>query len=168
MNLVAILMDDIETARNARAECAKLAEEQMLTIEDAVVVYKENDEVKLDQAVNLTAAGAMGGAWWGMLIGAIAGVATGGTGLVLAGLAGGAAGGAVSGWMSDAGISDEMMKETAAALDGGKAILFIAARTGAPDKVLERLKPFGGKVIKSNLTEDADKKINAILSGDTA
>ncbi|WP_299923544.1 DUF1269 domain-containing protein [uncultured Pelagimonas sp.] len=168
MQLVAIMMDDVETARNARMECAKLAQEHLLTLEDAVVVYKEEGEVKLDQAVNLTAAGAMGGAWWGVLIGAIAGVATGGAGLALAGLAGGAAGGALSGWMSDAGISDELMKQTADALEGGKAILFIAGRTGAPDKVLERLKPFGGEVVTSNLTADADKKINAILSGESA
>ncbi len=168
MDLVAILMDDIETARNARIECGKMASEHMLTLEDAVVVYKENGDVKLDQAVNLTAAGAMGGAWWGVLIGALAGIATGGAGLALAGMAGGAAGGALSGWMSDAGISDDMMKKTADALEQDKAILFIAGRTGAPDKVLERLKPFGGSVVTSNLTEDADKKINAILTGETA
>ncbi len=168
MQLVAIMMKDIETARNARAECAAMARDHLLTLEDAVVVYKEDGDVKLDQAVNLTAAGAMGGAWWGVLIGAVAGIVTGGAGFALAGLAGGAAGGALSGWMSDAGISDEMMKETAAALEENKPILFIAGRTGAPDKVLERLKPFGGSVVTSNLTEDADKRINEILSAESA
>ncbi len=168
MQLVAIMIDDVETARNARMDCAKLAQEHLPTLENAVVVYKEEGEVKLDQAVNLTDAGAMGGAWWGVLIGAIAGVATGGAGLALAGLAGGAAGGALSGWMSDAGISDVLMKQTADALESGKAILFIAGRTGAPDKVLERLRPFGGEVVTSNLTAGADKKINAILSDESA
>lgn len=168
MQLVAIMMKDIETARSARAECAAMARDHLLTLEDAVVVYKEDGDVKLDQAVNLTAAGAMGGAWWGVLIGAIAGIATGGAGLALAGLAGGAAGGALSGWMSDAGISDEMMKETAAALEEDKPILFIAGRTGAPDKVLERLTPFGGSVVTSNLTEDADKRINEALAAGPA
>ena len=73
--------------------------------------------------------------------------------------------GSVRGWLSDAGISDEMMKKTAEALDSNKAILFIAGRTGAPDKVLERLKPFGGEVVTSNLSEDMDKKINDALGG---
>ena len=165
MQLVAILMDDLETARNARVEIANMANEHLVQLEDAVVVYKQDGDVKLDQAVNLTAAGAMGGAWWGVLIGAMAGILTGGAGLALAGMAGGAAGGALGGWLSDAGISDEMMKKTADALDSNKAILFIAGRTSAPDKVLERLKPFGGEVVTSNLSEEADKRINDALSG---
>ena len=165
MNLVAILMDDLETARNARVEFANMASEHLVQLEDAVVVYKQDGDVKLDQAVNLTAAGAMGGAWWGVLIGAIAGIVTGGAGLALAGMAGGAAGGALGGWLSDAGISDEMMKKTADALEHDKAILFVMGRTGAPDKVLERLVPFGGEVVTSNLSDDMDKKINDALSG---
>lgn len=163
MNLVAILMDNIDTAREARVEMAKMANEHLVQLEDAVVVYKDGGDVKLDQAVNLTAAGAMGGAWWGVLIGAIAGIATGGAGLALAGMAGGAAGGALGGWFSDAGISDEMMKKTADALENDKAILFVMGRTGAPDKVLERLAQFGGEVVTSNLSEDMDKKINDAL-----
>ena len=164
MNLVAILMDDLETARNARVEVANMASEHLVQLEDAVVVYKQDGDVKLDQAVNLTAAGAMGGAWWGVLIGAMAGILTGGAGLAIAGMAGGAAGGALGGWLSDAGISDEMMKKTADALEHDKAILFLMGRTGAPDKVLERLAPFGGEVVTSNLSDDMDKKINDALA----
>jgi uncharacterized membrane protein len=160
-------MDNLDTAREARVEMANMASEHLVQLEDAVVVYKQDGDVKLDQAVNLTAAGAMGGAWWGVLIGAIAGIATGGAGLALAGMAGGAAGGALGGWFSDAGISDEMMKKTADALDADKAILFVMGRTGAPEKVLERLARFGGEVVTSNLSEDMDKKINDAL-GKTA
>lgn len=164
MNLVAIMMDNYYIANEARNELYKMSKEQLVQLEDAVVVHKLDGEVKLDQAVNLTAAGAMGGAWWGVLIGAIAGIATGGAGLALAGMAGGAAGGALGGWMSDAGISDEMMKKTSEALDHEKAILFIMGRTGAPDKVLERMKEFGGEVVTSNLSEEVDKKINDALA----
>lgn len=168
MNLVAILMDNVETARNARVALADMASEHMVQLEDAVVVYKEDGDVKLDQAINLTTAGAMGGAWWGVLIGALAGLFTGGTSAALAtmmgaGAAGGAAGGALSGWMSDIGISDEMMKKTADALDANKAILFVAGRTGAPDKVLANLAQFGGEVVTSNLTAEVDQKINDAL-----
>lgn len=169
MNLVAILMDNVTTAREARVEIANMASEHLVQLEDAVVVYKEDGDVKLDQAVNLSAAGAMGGAWWGVLIGALAGVLTGGTGTALAammgaGAAGGAAGGALGGWLSDAGISDEMMKKTADALEHNKAILFVMGRTGAPDKVLERLATFGGEVVTSNLSDDVDQKINEALA----
>ncbi len=169
MDLVAIMMDDIEKAREARIECTKMAEDGLITLADAVVVHKDlRGEVQLDQAVNLTVGGAFGGAWWGLLIGAIAGIATGTAGLSLAGLAGGAAGGALGGWLSDAGISDEMMKKTGDALDNGKAILFLLGRTGAPDKALERLKPFGGEVVTSNLPAEVDEQINAALAKTTA
>lgn len=169
MNLVGILMDSYYTANKAREEIYTMAKEHMVQLEDAVVVYRQDGEIKLDQSVNLTAAGALGGAWWGVLVGMLAGAFTAGTGgafaaLSAAGAAGGAAGGALSGLMSDAGISDEMMERTSHALDEDKAILFIAGRTGAPDKVLERLSEFGGEVVTSNLTADIDQKINDALA----
>ena len=41
-------------------------------MEDAVVVTRDQKgKTKLDQAVNLTSAGAVGGGFWGMLIGMI-------------------------------------------------------------------------------------------------
>jgi len=165
MNLVALMMKDVETARAARNEIANMSRDGLVRLEDAVVAYKDQyGDVKLDQAVNLTATGAAGGAFWGVLLGAIFGIATGTPYAALAGAAGGAAGGAISGKFADAGVSDEMMKETSAALEDGQAILFFLGRTGAPDKVLERLKPFGGTVVTSNLPEETDQKINAALA----
>ncbi|MBB95868.1 MAG: hypothetical protein CML68_14905 [Rhodobacteraceae bacterium] len=163
-NLVAILMKDADTALAARRECYAMARDGLFTMEDAVVVYKdEGGEIRLDQSVNLTTAGAMSGAWWGILIGGILGIATGGAGLLLAGLVGGAAGGAISGSLSDMGVSDDMMRETGAALDDGQAILFLLGRTSAPDKFLPRLAQFGGRVVTSNLPADVDARINAAL-----
>ncbi len=165
MNLVAIMMDDVQTARNARNEIANMSRDNLVRLEDAAVAFKDqNGDVKLDQAVNLTAAGALGGAWWGVLIGAVAGIFTGTPGMALAGAAGGTAGGALSGAFTDVGVSDDMMKETAAALDDGKAILFVLGRTGAPDKVIERLQPYGGTVVTSNLPAETDEKINAAFA----
>jgi uncharacterized membrane protein len=165
MNLVALMMNDVETARAAHNEVANMSRDSLVRLEDAVVAYKDqNGDVKLDQAVNLTAAGAAGGAFWGVLLGAIFGIATGTPYAALAGAAGGAAGGALGGSFSDVGVSDDMMKETSAALEDGKAILFLLGRTGAPDKVLERLQPFGGTVVTSNLPEETDQRINAALA----
>lgn len=86
MDLVAILLDDVDVAREARAELAKMEKENLVTLADAVVVYKNvNGDVQLDQAVNLTAAGAVSGAWWGTFLGALLGLFTGAPGFVLAG-----------------------------------------------------------------------------------
>ena len=92
MDLVAIMLKDVDTARSARLELAQMESENLVVLADAVVVYKnDKGEVQLDQAVNLTAAGAVSGAWWGTFIGAILGIATGTVGLALAGLLGGSA-----------------------------------------------------------------------------
>ena len=71
-NLVVIGFDDEHKAFEMRAALAKLQKEYLIEMEDVVVVTKDDKgKVKLHQAVNLTAAGAMGGTFWGMLIGMI-------------------------------------------------------------------------------------------------
>lgn len=163
MDLVAIMMDNVEMARAARQDCAVMARDGLLKLEDAVVAYRGLDGVMLDQSVNLSAAGALGGAWWGTLLGSIFGIAAGQPALILAGLVGGTAGGATSGRLSDAGISDEMMKEAGEAIRNDRAILFLKGETGAPDKVLEKLASYGGRVVMSSLPAEVDNKINEAL-----
>ena len=71
-DLVAISFDDEHTAFEMRAELVKLQKEYLIDMEDVVVVTKDDKgKFKLHQAVNLTAAGAVGGSFWGMLIGMI-------------------------------------------------------------------------------------------------
>jgi uncharacterized membrane protein len=62
----------------------------------------------------------------------------------LAGAALGAASGTLGGYLTDIGIDDKWMKETAAAIQPGTAALFVLA-----DKVLDRLKAEGGTVLKT-------------------
>ena len=69
-DLVAVLFEDTTTAFEMRAAVVKMQSEYLLELEDAVVVTKDEDgKVKLHQAVNLTAAGAVSGSFWGLLIG---------------------------------------------------------------------------------------------------
>ena len=101
MNLVALMMNDVDTARAARNEIANMSRDNLVKLEDAVVVYKDaKGDVKLDQAVNLTTAGAVGGAWWGVFLGALLGLFTGTPYAALAGAAGGGFGAAVRGRLS--------------------------------------------------------------------
>ena len=61
-DLVAIVFDDETTAFEMRSELAKMQKEYLIEMEDAVVVTKDDKgKAKLHQAVNLTAAGAVGG-----------------------------------------------------------------------------------------------------------
>src|SRR5215831_19038746 len=68
--LVAVVFNDQSTAFEMRAALAKMQKQYLLEMEDAVVVTRdENGKTKLHQAVSLTAAGAVSGGFWGMLIG---------------------------------------------------------------------------------------------------
>jgi uncharacterized membrane protein len=126
-------------------------------MEDVVVVTKDDKgKVKLHQAVNLTAAGAVGGAFWGMLIGLI-------FLNPLLGAAIGAGAGALSGKLRDVGISDNFMKELAETFKPGSSALFVLFRKVTPDKVLDQLKGFQGKVLKTSLSADKEEELRKVL-----
>src|SRR6185312_8215436 len=135
-SLVAVVFNDETTAFEMRAALAKMQKDYLIEMEDAVVVTKGKDgNTKLHQAVNLTAAGAVGGGFWGMLIGML-------FLNPLIGAAVGAASGAIAGKLSDIGINDKMMKELAASFSPGSSALFVLVRKATADKVLDGLKPF--------------------------
>jgi uncharacterized membrane protein len=156
-DLVAISFDDEHEAFEMRATLAKLQKEYLIEMEDVVVVTKDDKgKVKLHQAVNLTAAGAVGGTFWGMLIGMI-------FLNPLLGAAVGAGAGALSGKLRDIGISDDFMKELGETFKNNTSALFVLVRKVTPDKVLEELKDFKGKVLKTSLTKDKEEELREIL-----
>jgi uncharacterized membrane protein len=158
-DLVVTVFNDESTAFEMRAALAKMQKEYLIDMEDAVVVTKDDKgKVKLHQAMHLTAAGAMSGGFWGMLIGLI-------FLNPLLGLALGAGAGALSGALSDAGIDDRMMKELAASFTPGSSALFVLVRKATGDKVLEGLKPFAGKgkVFHTSLSKDSEEALRAVL-----
>ena len=158
-NLVVIGFNNETDAFEMRAALAKLQTQYLIEMEDAVVVPRDQKgEVKLNQAVNLSAAGAASGGFWGMLIGML--VLT-----PLAGLAIGAGTGALSGKFADIGINDQFMKDLGATLLAGTRALFVLVRKSTPDKVLEQLKPFAGKgrVLQTSLTKDKEEELRALL-----
>jgi uncharacterized membrane protein len=157
-NLVVIGYEDQFKAEEVRLMLWKMQKEYLIDLEDAVVAVKDDKgNVKLHQAVNLTTAGALGGGFWGTLIGLI-------FLNPLLGLAVGATAGAVSGALTDVGINDNFMKELAATMREGTSVLFILVRRATPDKVLEELKGTGGKVLKTSLSHDDESKLQEALN----
>jgi len=51
----------------------------------------------------------------------------------------------------------------AATLHNGSSVLFVPVRKATPDKVLEELKGFGGKVLQTSLSHDDEAKLQAAL-----
>ena len=157
-DLIAVAYDDRETAERVRDELASLTREHVIEIEDAVVVERDRDgKVRLHQTVNPAGAGAAGGALWGGLIGLI----------FLAPLLGaaiGAAAGAATGALTDTGVDDRFMKELGQNLPEGGAALFVLVRRATPDKVIPRISGYGGRIIQSSLSTDAEQRLQEALN----
>ena len=156
--LVVIGYNEIHKAEEVRLTLVKLQRGYLIDLEDAVAVTKDaKGKIKLHQTVNLTAAGAASGGFWGMLIG-----------LMflnpLLGLAVGASAGAVSGALVDLGINDQFMKDLAATLTQNSSALFVLVRKSTPDKVLEEVKGTGGTILKTSLSHEDETRLQAALS----
>ncbi|MFN8643756.1 MAG: DUF1269 domain-containing protein [Candidatus Binatia bacterium] len=160
--LVVIGYDNEFKADEVRLQLLKMQKDYLIDLEDAVVATKSADgKVKLHQSYPLPAAGAVGGGFWGLLIGTI-------FLSPLLGAAVGAAAGAAAGALSDIGINDNFMKDLAGTLQPGSSALFVLVRKATPDKVLEAIQGLGGKVLKTSLSHDDEAKLQAALSGATA
>ena len=60
------------------------------------------------------------------------------------------------------------MKELAANLNEGTSALFILIRKSTPDKVLERLKGFKGKILQTSLSVVWGDDPRKVIKGDSA
>jgi uncharacterized membrane protein len=163
-DLIAVEFDDPATAFELRAELVKIQKEYLLEMEDVVVVTRDDaGKVQLHQAVNLTAAGAMGGTMWGALVGLL-------FLNPLLGAAVGAGAGALSGWMTDVGIDDKKMKAMGDGLPNGGSALFVLVRKATGDKLLERLEAFRGKgrVLSTSLSHEQEEKLKGLFETATA
>lgn len=158
-DLVVIAFPTEAKAEEVRQKLLTMQKEYLLELGDAVIAVKDDKgNIKLNQMINTTAAGAVGGAFWGTLIGLI-------FLMPLAGAALGAASGAISGALTDVGINDKFMKETAEAIQPGTAALFVLVRRVTGDKVLEGLKGEGGTVLKTSLDHTKEAALQAALAG---
>jgi uncharacterized membrane protein len=160
-NLVVVGFDNPADAFQMRGTLAQMQTQYLIEMEDAVVVTRDmSGKVQLHQAVNLTTAGAVSGAFWGSLIGLLF------LNPIL-GAAIGAGSGALSGKLADIGIKDQFMKDLSATFTPGSAALFVLVRKSTPDKVLEGLKPFIGKgrVLQTSLSKDKEDELRKLFEG---
>ena len=74
-----------------------------------------------------------------------------------------AATGALSDKLRDIGISNDFMKELGETFKNDTSALFVLVRKVTPDKVLEELKGFKGKVLKTSLTTDREEALREVL-----
>ena len=159
-NLIVIGFPKVEEAEQVRRELVTIQQQHLISLEDACVLEHGDDgHVHLKQAINLAAAGAVSGSFWGMLVGLL-------FLNPLAGLAVGAGAGAASGALSDIGINDQFLKELGETLPKGSAALALLVRDGTPDRVVERLRSHApdARLVKTSLSHTDEDKLRDLLA----
>nr|WP_049911080.1 DUF1269 domain-containing protein [Halorubrum coriense] len=161
-SLVVLRFGDMDGAEAMRDRMYGLQKRELVKIEDAaVVVRNEKGRAKVKQAHSLVGAGALGGAFWGMLIGL----------LFFApwlGLLAGAAGGALSGKLGDIGVDDDFIDEVRDAIEPGNSALFLLAREGNTDRIKEELSDFeyDFEIIDTNLDPEDERNLRETFAAE--
>ncbi len=156
-NLFVLKCQDEATGEQILNTLRNLQKQHLITVEDAALVTLRADgKPKVRQANDLVGAGALGGAFWGMLIGL----------LFLSPLLGAAIGagmGAIAGKFTDIGIDDNFIKQVGSAIHPGEAALFVLTRQEVVDKVVPALKPYQFEIIQTSLSQEAEARLHEML-----
>ncbi|MEY7850292.1 DUF1269 domain-containing protein [Natrarchaeobius sp. A-rgal3] len=158
--LIVLAFDSMDGAKDVRDELYDLQKQELLQLDDAAVVTRDEDgHVKVKQARSLVGAGALGGAFWGLLIGII-------FWMPWLGLAIGAASGAIAGKFSDVGIDDEFVDEVSETVEPGHSALFMLAHDISEDRVIEDLAPYDPEVIRTNLSPSDEDRLRETFAAE--
>ena len=161
-DLIVVGFKDEFKADEVMSELRRLQSEYLVDLEDAAVVIRNQEgKVKIKQAQELVAAGAVSGSYWGVLLSVIF------FNPIFALV--GAAAGALSGALTDIGIDDNFMRDLGSTIEPGTSAIFVLVRKSTPDRVLADLSKFEGKVLRTSLSKEDEAKLQAALSkGETA
>ena len=162
-DLLVIAFDNEANGFELRTALVNMQKEYLIELEDAVVVTRNAEgKIQLHQAMNLTTAGAVGGGFWGTLVGLL-------FLNPLLGAAVGAASGALAGKFSDIGINDDFMRDLGNSIPPGGSAVFILVRKMTADKVLAKLESFHlkGRVLQTSLPEAEEARLREAFAGGT-
>jgi uncharacterized membrane protein len=158
--LAVLAFDNEQGADQTREALGQMQRQQLITLDDAAVVVRSQDgKVKVRQATSLVGTGALGGAFWGMLIGL----------LFLApwlGAAVGALSGALVGKMTDLGIDDNFIKGVGQQIEPGHSALFLLVREATVDRVVAELRQYNPRLIQTNLSQEDEAKLRAAMGAE--
>lgn len=157
--LIAIGYPDETTALAAEKEAQHLAEELIIQ-PDAIAAIVRHQDGKYQVTTNHHAVGA--GATWGMFWGFFFGLLFF---VPVLGMAMGAGLGALFGKLEKAGIDREFQEQVRDMLQPGTSALFLVLEKATPDKATAAMSRFGGTVLKTSLSKEAEEKLQSALHG---
>jgi uncharacterized membrane protein len=158
-DLIAIGYPDMETASLAMEEVEHLSRELVIQPDAvAVIIRDQSGKFKTITNTHPVGAGASWGMFWGLLFGFLFFVP-------VFGMAVGAGLGALLGKVEKAGIDKAFQQRVRDMLQPGTSALFMIVEKVTPDKAVEALGQYGGTVLQSSLSNEAQSKLQAALHG---
>lgn len=157
--LLAIGYDDETTAAQAAEEVHRLAEDLVIQ-PDAVAAIRRDQHGKFHVTTSHheVATGATWGMFWGLLFGVLFFVP-------ILGVAIGAMMGALMGKVAKLGIDESFQQQVRDMLQPGTSALFLVVEKMTTDKVNDALSKYGGTVLKSSLSKEAEQELQEALHG---
>ena len=158
-DLIAIGYEDETTAAAAAEEVQTLSQDLIIEPDAVAVIVRDADgKYKVTTNHHPVGAGASYGMFWGLLFGVLFFVP-------VFGMAVGAGLGALMGKVEKTGIDKEFQQQIRDMVRPGTSALFLVVEKVTPDKAIEGLSRFGGTVLKSSLSKDAEKEVQDALHG---
>jgi uncharacterized membrane protein len=157
--LIAIGYSDMDTAAEAMSEAERLADDLIIQ-PDAMAAIVRDPEGKFRVTTNhhVVGAGATYGMFWGLLFGVLFFVP-------FFGMALGAGLGALMGKVEKSGIDREFQRRVRDLMKPGTSALFLVVEKVTPDKAIDALSTYGGTVLQSSLSKDAEVELQSALHG---
>jgi uncharacterized membrane protein len=125
-----------------------------------VIVRDKEGKYHVHTSHHAVGGGATWGMFWGLLFGLLFFVP-------VFGMAVGAGLGALFGKIEKSGIDKEFQEQVRDMLQPGTSALFVVVEKVTPDKAVEALSQYGGTVLKSSLSKDAEHELQEALHGET-
>ena len=160
--LIAIGYQDETTAYEAEQEAQRLAEDLIIQPDAiAAIVRTKDGKFKVTTNHHAVGAGTTYGMFWGFLFGLLFFVP-------VFGMAVGAGLGALLGKLEKSGIDKAFQRQVRDMLQPGTSALFLVVEKVTPDKAVEALSKYGGTVLKSSLSHEAEQELQEELHGSAA
>jgi uncharacterized membrane protein len=156
--LIAMVFDGPYDAEKARLELWMMEKHELVDLDESVVLTRDKKgHIHFHHSQHFTLPTALSGGFVGTLVGVmmlnpIIALIGGITGTAL---------GAVLGALKEIGIEEDFMKDLAAGMQADSSALFIVASKGDPQKIIELLKPYGGKILCNALCHEDQSKLKA-------
>jgi uncharacterized membrane protein len=161
-DLIVIGYPDMTTAPQAMEEVERLSDELLIQPDAAAVIVRdETGKLKTITNAHAVGSGASYGMFWGLLFGLMFFVP-------FLGMAFGAGLGALMGKIEKTGIDPVFQDRVREMLKPGTSALFLIIEKTTPDRAVAALSRYGGTVLKSSLSEDAEAKLQEALHGKEA